>query len=384
MAAPQIPNLLSMRGAHRSRGGGRGRGGPGFTSVNVNSGPAASSIDKDRLVRETDTDANVSRRSAVNCGYLEDPYASEFGGDDAPRRLPIINRGTYVRTVVIDRLIENFIDARPEQTVQIISLGAGTDTRFFRYLDRGHGDQIMYHEIDFPVISNNKLAYIRSSIKLSHPDSGFYALQGPQELYPESKKWGYYTDEKKKAGYMFHPMDLRQLPDEIHGIQTDVPTVIVSECCLCYLAKEEADKVISYFTKRIPTIGIILYEPTNPTDSFGRMMTANLASRRLAMPSIQAYDSLDAQMDRLKDLSFDMFQEGASIDWLWENWIADDEKVRLSRLQMFDEEEEWKMLASHYLVCWAAREAKKDDGAFEGWDDLEGEEERRIKETDEE
>lgn len=302
------------------------------------------------------------------------------------KSLTFVLLGTYVRTVAIDRLIENFINARPEQIVQIISLGAGTDTRFFRYLDRGHADQIMYHEIDFPVISKNKLAHIRASQMLSHPGTGFYELHGAeaQDINPETTKWGYYADDTKRTGYMFHPMDLRRLPDEINGIRRDVPTVIVSECCLCYLAKEEADKVLSYFTKRIPTIGIILYEPTNPTDSFGRMMTANLASRRLAMPSIHAYSSLDAQMDRLKDLGFEMFQEGASIDWLWMNWIMDDEKFRLSRLQMFDEEEEWKMLASHYLVCWAVREGREDDAAFEGWDGLEGEEERRIRETDEE
>lgn len=88
MAAPNIPNLLSLRGGHRSRGGGRGRGGPGFTSRT-----AGAAIDKDRLIRETDTDANVSRQSAVDSGYLNDPYAAEFGADGSPRRLPIINRG---------------------------------------------------------------------------------------------------------------------------------------------------------------------------------------------------------------------------------------------------------------------------------------------------
>ncbi|OBT66127.1 hypothetical protein VE03_05127 [Pseudogymnoascus sp. 23342-1-I1] len=381
MAAPGIPNLLSMRG-NRSRGGGRGRGG----SSARGGGPAA--VDRDKMIRETDTDANGSRRSAVACGYLEDPYVSEFVadiGDDSPAlRMPIINRGTYVRTIVIDRLIENFINAHPEQNVQIISLGAGTDTRYFRYLDRGHKDQILYHELDFPIISANKLAFITRSDRLAPPGSEFRALREVPDHDPERKMWGYFTDSDKKAGYLFHPMDLRNLPAEIDCIRTDLPTLLVSECCLCYLTTDQADAVLNFFTSRIPTIGTVIYEPTNPTSAFGRVMTANLAARNLAMPSIGTYDSLDAQLERLRAAGLDMFQEGGSISWLWDNWVEDAEKVRLGQMQMFDEEEEWRLLGGHYLVVWGAREQKATEGAFGGWDFLEGEEERRIRETGEE
>ncbi|KFY22103.1 hypothetical protein V493_06846 [Pseudogymnoascus sp. VKM F-4281 (FW-2241)] len=382
MAAPEIPNLLSMRG-NRSRGGGRGRGGSASAR---GGGPAA--VDRDRMIRETDTDANGSRRSAVACGYLEDPYVSEFVadlGDDTPAlRMPIINRGTYVRTIVIDRLIENFINAHPEQNVQIISLGAGTDTRYFRYLDRGHKDQILYHELDFPIISANKLAFITRSATLAPPGSEFLALREVPDPDPERKMWGYFTDNQKKAGYLFHPMDLRNLPAEIECIRTDLPTLLVSECCLCYMTTERADAVLNFFTSRIPTIGTVIYEPTNPNSAFGRVMTANLAARNLAMPSIATYDSLEAQLERQRAAGLDMFQEGASISWLWDNWIEDAEKVRLGQMQMFDEEEEWQLLGSHYLVVWGAREQKETEGAFGGWDFLEGEEERRIRETGEE
>jgi len=39
--------------------------------------------------------------------------------------------GTYVRTRSIDRLIDAVVLANPSTTTQIVSLGAGTDTRFF-------------------------------------------------------------------------------------------------------------------------------------------------------------------------------------------------------------------------------------------------------------
>jgi [phosphatase 2A protein]-leucine-carboxy methyltransferase len=268
--------------------------------------------------------------------------------------------------------------------VQIVSLGAGTDTRYFRYIDRGHKDQVLYHELDFPIISANKLGFIQRSATLAPPGSEFWNMRDVPDQDPEKKIWGYYTDNDKKAGYLFHPLDLRALPVEIDCIRTDLPTLLVSECCLCYLTTEQADAVLNFFTSRIPTIGTVIYEPTNPNSAFGRVMTSNLAARNLAMPSISTYDSLDAQLERLRAAGLDMFQEGASINWLWDNWVEDTEKVRLGQIQMFDEEEEWKLLGAHYLVVWGAREQKETEGAFGGWDFLEGEEERRIRETGEE
>lgn len=49
---------------------------------------------KDKVVQQTDQDASVSRMSAVRIGYLNDPFAKEFTSIEAPRRYPIINRGT--------------------------------------------------------------------------------------------------------------------------------------------------------------------------------------------------------------------------------------------------------------------------------------------------
>jgi [phosphatase 2A protein]-leucine-carboxy methyltransferase len=92
MSVPPLPNLLQSRGPG---GGGRGfrrgrRGGP------ASSGPGS----QDEAIQGTDTDAAVSRLSAVNLGYLDDPYAQFFvqsAHGPGSRRLPIINRGAQSR-----------------------------------------------------------------------------------------------------------------------------------------------------------------------------------------------------------------------------------------------------------------------------------------------
>jgi len=89
MSAPTIPNLNSLRrGGLRGRGRGQGQGG---SSGNVGS---AGRRNHDETVQNTDNDAVASRISAVEAGYLEDPFARLLAsGEPVSRRLPLMNRG---------------------------------------------------------------------------------------------------------------------------------------------------------------------------------------------------------------------------------------------------------------------------------------------------
>lgn len=87
MAAPHIPNLNTLRG---SRGGRAPRCG----QPNVTAEDRAA---KDKIIQGTDNDASVSRLSAVEVGYMNDPFAKALVSSETDRwirRFPIINRGT--------------------------------------------------------------------------------------------------------------------------------------------------------------------------------------------------------------------------------------------------------------------------------------------------
>lgn len=83
MAAPHIPNLLdTLRSAKASR------------SRRAAEQPTQTAITKDKIVQQTDDDAAGSRLSAVEAGYLDDPFARPFSNlQGSVRRMPIINRG---------------------------------------------------------------------------------------------------------------------------------------------------------------------------------------------------------------------------------------------------------------------------------------------------
>lgn len=93
-------------------------------------------------VRETDSDALVSRIHACEAGYLPpDEYAPLFARPGRPhaRRPPLISIGTYLRAQELDRYVDTFLrtgslcGTQPAaKRVQIVSLGAGSDTRFWR------------------------------------------------------------------------------------------------------------------------------------------------------------------------------------------------------------------------------------------------------------
>lgn len=90
--------------------------------------------DLDAPIRATDNDAAIARLSAVQKGYLADPYIAVL----VPRahlqqpRPPLINIGTYLRARGIDHLLDGWFRLSEGRQVQIVSLGAGSDTRFWR------------------------------------------------------------------------------------------------------------------------------------------------------------------------------------------------------------------------------------------------------------
>lgn len=96
--------------------------------------PQQSLADGDAAVRSTDDDAAHARLSALRKGYFEDPFTPLLVSKAhlvAPRP-PLINIGTFIRSKAIDNLIKNWISLQ-DGPVQIVSLGSGSDSRFWRF-----------------------------------------------------------------------------------------------------------------------------------------------------------------------------------------------------------------------------------------------------------
>ncbi|PSN64606.1 leucine carboxyl methyltransferase [Corynespora cassiicola Philippines] len=366
MAANDIPNLKTLLASRRggpSRGRGRGRGGPGAPSE-------ATEVVRDNAVRNTDQDAAGSRVSCVESGYLDDPYAALFATQPSTRRLPLLNRGTYVRTSAIDLLVDRFLTTSPSTPKQIVSLGAGTDTRFFRLKDKYPSTNLVYHEIDFHPNTTDKLSSIRR-----HPQ--LYTKLSPAIPIREN------APSYHSPTFNIHPMDLRHLasrssdiPPPLPNLNPSTPTLLLSEMCLVYLPSRDVSAIIATFLsdylRPSTPASLVLYEPILPHDAFGRTMISNLSTRNIFLPTLTAYPELGDQRARLRGYGFVGGARAADTEVVWREWVSGAEKERVAGLEMLDEMEELELLLRHYCVAWGWRDGEVDGGDVFGraWADI--------------
>ncbi|KAF4301037.1 hypothetical protein GTA08_BOTSDO10552 [Botryosphaeria dothidea] len=316
---------------------------------------------EDRIVQQTDDDALNARVSAVDAGWLNDPFVKAFVTKDVERRDTSIMRGTYIRTTAIDELVERFLAINPDQPKQIVSLGAGSDTRFFRIISARSSIPLIYHEIDFPDNTRRKIAAIKRTPFLLSVITSHIANQSQLTTSDD-------LTSLHSPVYNIHPLDLRSLatkfPEtesstslpELPNLSPTTPTLILSECCLIYLTPDHADSIVSNLTSKLipdPTpVSIILYEPIRPDDSFGQMMISNLGRRGIVLQTLKKYWSLSSQRERLKQYGFITDQASADVQFIWEQWLSAEDRSR----RILDGEEEWKILAWHYCFVWGWRD----------------------------
>ena len=228
----------------------------------------------------------------------------------------------------------------------------------------------IYHEIDFPRNAARKLKEVmRCKDLASCIRSPVSYSSGPGSLED-------LTTTIDAPHYHVHPVDLRDLdvskepPPTFKSIDPALPTLIISECCLCYLTPDAADTVALYFTKHLFTsstpLGMVLYEPINPHDAFGKVMVSNLAARGIVLQTLKKYGSLEAQAARMRSYGLKE-SRGADVNQLWQKGVHKQEKERVAGLEMVDEVEEWQLLAGHYAVIWGWRDGELEGGQ-ELWD----------------
>lgn len=272
--------------------------------------------------------------------------------------------------------MNKFLQSSPNEPKQIISLGAGSDTRYFRIISQNPSQNICYHELDFPANTSVKITTIQRVPRLLSLIRS--KLSQPEDLVISPSE-GILTS----SSYNIHPIDLRTLasdsPPEIPNLSSDVPTLVISECCLIYLTPSSTTGILRSLTQHyIPSptpLALVIYEPIRPNDAFGRTMVSNLATRGIVLETLQAHPSLEAQCLRLRNAGFGKGQLAADTAFIFNKWVDETEKERVAGLEMLDELEEWTLLAQHYCVAWGWRQ--EDDDIFgKAWQGIEGQRDR--------
>ncbi|RHY35175.1 hypothetical protein DYB32_000310 [Aphanomyces invadans] len=269
--------------------------------------------------------------------------------------MPIINRGYYARVRSIEVLVHRFLAATApassvnsestpplSHTRQIVVLGAGQDSMYFRLKTRNDVEgtalllRTLYVEVDFPAITRAKVRLCRRHKDLSNV---FGTVETSSDM------------ELTASGYALLACDLRDVATAqskllAAGIDPSIPTLILSECVLCYMDAADSAPLLQWFGTAFRDASVIVYEQIRPNDAFGQTMVQNIRMRGCDLKSISTY-------------------ERPTVVWLM-GWLVVGAKdpgrvhdcrrgmFRKERLEMFDELEEFHLLQAHYCLVVAS------------------------------
>eukprot|EP01126_Amoeba_proteus_P038802 TRINITY_DN4060_c0_g1_i1.p1 TRINITY_DN4060_c0_g1~~TRINITY_DN4060_c0_g1_i1.p1 ORF type:complete len:301 (+),score=43.47 TRINITY_DN4060_c0_g1_i1:113-1015(+) len=240
-------------------------------------------------VAETNDDATECKCWAAKIGYFNDDFVKYFVPGNVTRKPPLISRGYHTRVFAIRALVDQFLAAGGSQ---IVNLGAGFDTIYFRL--KQSGVAINYYELDFPHVVKKKISIILKTPQL-------------RSLVPtfEAKEDGTASGD----GYHLIGGDLKNLPNietllVQHQIVPTRPTLFLSECVLIYVNTHDSSQLIQWTTSFFSDAMFIIYEQILPNDPFGKMMVTNLEERGVPLTSLKKYPDLASQKKRMTDLGY--------------------------------------------------------------------------------
>ncbi|KAH8920870.1 leucine carboxyl methyltransferase [Atractiella rhizophila] len=307
-----------------------------------------------RILQTTDTDALLSRHSAISLGYLQDPYTSLFLTTPLPppqsqRRPPLINQGTFVRTWAVDRIVQAFLDHAGEEGAQVVNLGAGSDTRFWRM---SVGRVKRWVEVDFESSTKEKIARIVREKQLME------AVGSEEDVLVQNEATLYSTE------YCILPCDLSKDFDALTTnllspfpgsgnvllLSPLVPTLFIAECVFVYMSPSSSLSILRWFHDTFREAGVagLTYEMVDKGDEFGRVMKQNLKNRQIHIPGVlpakekEQFSKAGFKKVEVKDL-----KTIRRVD------VPRSELERIAKLEMLDEIEELELILEHYCLAWA-------------------------------
>ncbi|KAL7556724.1 hypothetical protein ACA910_006276 [Epithemia clementina (nom. ined.)] len=328
----------------------------------------------DAAIIETAQDALETKWAAVQAGYFDDPYlqtmaeavlppspqpqrqqyqelrASSFKLPPQKQRRhvqPLIKRGTHARVCCMDRVIHCFLNhfgGAEDGSCQIVVLGAGYDTSYFRILfsnqqqegntESGRADlatskaSIRWYEVDHAVLLCQEKATIIENSTNSSNDNRNSGNKSPSfadhiviRLHPNAvrivpkKKKEKKDDEEYSGGcsctLIGHDLRESGLLEKLrkHGFDSTLPTLFLSECVQMYLPVSRTQELLASLARSCSQACLCSYEPilggptsknnnnnhnqaarggiatpSSSSSSFGSMMETNLRRAGLAAP----------------------------------------------------------------------------------------------------
>eukprot|EP00038_Savillea_parva_P031975 m.92441 g.92441 ORF g.92441 m.92441 type:complete len:306 (+) comp9959_c0_seq1:108-1025(+) len=294
----------------------------------------------DAGVEKTNDDATECKCSAVKLGYYKDRFVDLFWRKQVHRKPPILNRGYFARAHAVYLTSQWFVKHvnAAGLSPQIVNLGGGFDTLYWRLLDEELAPSGGFFDVDMPAVVAKKQGVVQR-----HPDK--LKTQGPDG----------------NAHYKLFTADLRKPEDVMRGLEsqgfdTSRPTLFVAECVLVYLEAEESAALLSTLAAAVTEACFINYEMINPDDPFGRVMVRNLELRGCPLRGLNGCPDLKSQEARFDNAGWHS-RPAKDMNAVFKLLPAED-VARVRKLEIFDEIEEWELISAHYCISTAFKDSQ--------------------------
>uniref|UniRef100_A0A672H5H9 Leucine carboxyl methyltransferase 1 n=1 Tax=Salarias fasciatus TaxID=181472 RepID=A0A672H5H9_SALFA len=301
----------------------------------------------DEAVRATCDDASTCKRFATSKGYWRDPYIQYFIRSVGERKAPEINRGYYARVQGVNHLLDAFI-RRAECNCQVINLGAGLDTTFWRLKDENLLPR-KFFEVDFPTVVARKIHHIKTKPPLSR---AIIETHSTDSLLLDAHS----LDSDRFCIIGVDLRDISNLDEKLKKFQLnpELPTLLLSECVLVYMTPSHSSNLLHWAAETFHTAMFINYEQVNMSDRFGQVMIENLQRRHCTLAGVEACQSLESQRERFLKNGW---EHADALDMMTVySMLPADDVARMERLEFLDEKELLEQLLQHYSICWASRD----------------------------
>ncbi|RLN64911.1 hypothetical protein BBP00_00003171 [Phytophthora kernoviae] len=344
----------------------------------------------DHNVTETAFDAVKCKLSAVTLGYFSDPFLRYFV-EKPTRRIPLIHRGYYLRHAAITRCVELFLSQyQSESQANIVSLGAGFDTLFFRLLkQQQYAGSLNFIEVDCEAIVNAKTQLLNNE----EVRAGLF----PNDINDLTVEVGGgevgWQCRVPSASYSLIECDLgdvKRLDATLNaaGVDRNLPTLIIAECVLSYLVPEKGTILLRWLAETFPSGSIVLYDPIglhasqeedrrentassdqqqeNDSSAFGTTLQRYFAVKGCTLRGVRGFQTAADHARRM--LALARWQRCRILDMngVFEVCATADEKHRLTSLEPFDEYVDWVLCNAHYAI-YLADNTKDNDSIAGQW-----------------
>lgn len=208
---------------------------------------------------------------------------------------------------------------------QIINLGAGFDTLYWRLREAGN-IPANFVELDFPSITAKKCYHIKKHKQLidmlntegnhdprdlvispSYPDpcapaASHYHSHPSLWLFSDGEI-RFSTTELHAANYHLVGTDLRHIAELNNKltqaeVNFNLPTMFLAECVLVYVDASATSSLLKWLSGKFPNSLFVSYEQVNMKDKFGQVMLSNLRSRGCLLAGVEDCESLETQQRR--------------------------------------------------------------------------------------